>query len=43
MIIDLGGDLPWLYFPMEISGGRVAGCSQNTSILPIAVSINRAK
>ena len=28
---------------MGMSGGQVAGCSQNTSILPIPVSINPAK
>ena len=43
MIIDLDGALPLLYFPMAMSGVRVAECSQNTSILRIVVSINRAK
>ena len=43
MTIDLAGALPLPHFPMGMSGGQVAGCSQNTSILPIAVSVNRAK
>ena len=43
MIIDLAGALPSVRFPMGMSGGQVAGCSQNTSILPIPVSISRAK
>ena len=43
MIIDLAGDLPSLYFPMGMYGGQVDGCSQNTSVLPIAISINPEK
>ena len=43
MIIDLAGAFSLVRFPMGMSGGQVAGCLQNTSILPIAVSINRAK
>ena len=43
MMIDLAGALPSLYFPTVMSGGQVAGCSQNTSILPIAILINPTK
>ena len=42
-IIDLAGALSSVRFPMEIAGGKVAGCLQNTLIPPISVSINRAK
>ena len=41
-IIGPGGALSSLSFPMGISGGRVAGCSQNTSTILTPVSINRA-
>jgi hypothetical protein len=40
MIIGLVGALSSVYFPMGMSGGQAVGCSQNTSILPIPVSIN---
>ena len=43
MIIDLAGAPPSVCFHMVMFGGQVDGCSQNTSILPIPVSINRAK
>ena len=43
MVIDLAGVFLFLYFPMGMSGGQVAGCSQNISILPIPVLINPAK
>ena len=42
MIIDLAGSFSSLFFPMGISGGQAVGCSQNTSILLISVSTNRA-
>ena len=42
MIIDLAGAFSSVYFRMGMSGVQVAGYSQNTSILPIPVSINRA-
>jgi hypothetical protein len=43
MIIDLAGAFSSFRFPMGMSGGQVVECSQNTLILPIPVSINRAK
>ena len=41
-VIDLAGTLASLCFLMGMSGGQVAGYSQNTSILPIPVSTNQA-
>ena len=43
MIIDLAGAFSSVFFPMGMSGGQVDGSSQNISILPITVSINRVK
>ena len=42
-MIDLAGAFSLVRFPMGMSGGQVAGCSQNTTTLPISVSINRAR
>ena len=42
-VIDLAGASFLACFPMGIRGGRVAGYSRNIFILPIPVSMNRAR